>query len=271
LMSPDRSPRPRPTILTMTGLDGTAEEVYFGIGAAALQRGYTVLIYDGPGQGGSARQQGTFLRPDWEAVVTPVVEYALRRPEVDASRIALVGRSFGGYLAPRAATAEHRLAALVADPGEVDEGQMATRRMPEELYHAALSGDPAAETALEKAFADPARRFFIRARMRFFGVDTYSGFLRRVSEFRYDPAAIRCPTLVCDNVADAVAGGQSRMLYDALTCPKRYLLFTEDMGTAGHCEGLGQSVFQEHVLDWLDETLGSRAVPAAQPAVQAAH
>jgi dienelactone hydrolase len=264
LMSRDRAGERRPTILSMTGLDGTAEEVYFGLAAAALQRGYTVLVYDGPGQGGSARQAGTFLRPDWEAVVTPVVDYATARPEVDPGRVALVGRSFGGYLAPRAATVEHRLAAVVADPGQVDMGLQGRGRIPQNLYQSALAGDPAAESELEKAFADPDRRFFIRARMRFFGTATYSDFLRAVSQYRYDPAAIRCPTLVTDNVADPVAGGQARMLYDALTCPKQYLLFTEDMGAGGHCEGLAQSVFQEHVLDWLDETLGNRTSVAAR-------
>ena len=47
--------------------------------------------------------QGLVLRPDWEAVITPVVDYALTRPDVDPARIALIGLSLGGYLAPRAA------------------------------------------------------------------------------------------------------------------------------------------------------------------------
>ena len=38
-------------------------------------------------------------------------------PVVDPDRIALNGWSLGGYLAPRAASGEHRLAACIADPG----------------------------------------------------------------------------------------------------------------------------------------------------------
>lgn len=57
------------------------------------------------------------MRPDWEHVVTPVVDYARSRSEVDPDQIALIGWSFGGYLAPRAASGEHRLAACIADPG----------------------------------------------------------------------------------------------------------------------------------------------------------
>jgi hypothetical protein len=41
---------------------------------------------------------------------------------------------------------------------------------------------------------------------------------------------IECPTLVCDNVADAIAGGQAKQLYDALGCPKDYVLFTAEEG-----------------------------------------
>jgi hypothetical protein len=57
--------------------------------------------------------RGVPLRPDWENVITPVVDYLLARPEADPARIVLTGLSLGGYLAPRAATAEHRLAACI--------------------------------------------------------------------------------------------------------------------------------------------------------------
>ncbi|MEN6592636.1 MAG: hypothetical protein ABFC12_05280 [Methanobacterium sp.] len=42
----------RPTIIVMSGFDGTAEELYFYIGAGALQRGYNVLLFEGPSRVG---------------------------------------------------------------------------------------------------------------------------------------------------------------------------------------------------------------------------
>jgi hypothetical protein len=54
---------------------------------------------------------------------------------------------------------------------------------------------------------------------------------------------IECPTLVCDNVSDAVAGGQGKELYEALRCPKDYVLFTAEEGADGHCEGGAQVLF----------------------------
>ena len=49
------------------------------------------------------RQREVPLRPDWESVVIPVVDFAVGRPGVDPDRMILIGRSFGGYLAPRGA------------------------------------------------------------------------------------------------------------------------------------------------------------------------
>jgi dienelactone hydrolase len=112
------------------------------------------------------------LRADWEKVVTPVVDFVLGRPEVDTDRIVLVGRSFGGYLAPRAACSEHRLAACVADPGQFDLFDMAAARMPQEMGGALQSDSPALESVLDKMMEDDARRFFFAARMRAFGAKT---------------------------------------------------------------------------------------------------
>ncbi len=123
--SVDDSGERRATVITMTGMDGYQEETYFGVVAAALERGYNCLTYDGPGQGGVLRQREVPLRPDWEAVVIPVVDFAVGRPGVDPDRMILIGRSFGGYLAPRGAAFEHRLAAVIADPGQFDEFDMA--------------------------------------------------------------------------------------------------------------------------------------------------
>lgn len=75
--------RPRKTLIVQTGFDGTAEELYFTRAVFALERGYNVLLFEGPGQGGALREQQLYFRPDWENVVTPVVDYLLARKDVD--------------------------------------------------------------------------------------------------------------------------------------------------------------------------------------------
>jgi alpha-beta hydrolase superfamily lysophospholipase len=123
-------PAPRATVILTGGYDGTAEELYFSNGAAALARGYNVLAFDGPGQGAALLLQGLVLRPDWENVVTPVRDYVLSRPDVDPARVALIGLSLGAHLARRAASAEHRLAACIADCGSYDLFPSAFERIP---------------------------------------------------------------------------------------------------------------------------------------------
>src|SRR5208283_3238235 len=90
-----------------------------GIGLAALAAGHRVsardalLAFDGPGHATTRRLQHLVFRPDWEKVVGPVIDYAAARSEVDERRMVLMGTSFGGFLAARAAAFEHRIAALV--------------------------------------------------------------------------------------------------------------------------------------------------------------
>ena len=61
--------------------------------------------------------KGSDFIPDWEKVVTQVVDYLYRRDDVDCKRLALLGNSFGGYLAARAAAFEPRIKALLLDGG----------------------------------------------------------------------------------------------------------------------------------------------------------
>lgn len=114
---PDRSDAPRPTLILNNGSDGPVSSQWSMGGRAAVQRGWNAITFDGPGQGAALHRQHTYFRHDWESVISPVVDYLLTRPDVDGDAIALQGVSQGGYWAPRAAAFEHRLAALVADPG----------------------------------------------------------------------------------------------------------------------------------------------------------
>src|SRR5262249_29943431 len=96
----DESGRPRPLVIATNGYDSTVHEMYFAHAVAAVRRGYHCLTFDGPGQGRALIKQGLVMRPDWESVVRPVVDYALSRPEVDPRRVALIGWGFGGHLPP---------------------------------------------------------------------------------------------------------------------------------------------------------------------------
>ena len=254
-MVPHGPNEPRPTVLFPAGYDSVAEECHL-YGASAIRRGYTVLAFEGPGQGGVLYEQGLHLRPDFEAVLTPVVDFALARPEIDGKRLALLGRSFGGYLAPRGATAEHRITALVCDPGQVDLGARVKERVPAPALDLIRSNDSKVDALIAPMMASPQARRTWRPRMAAHGTPTLREYLRTLLDFTLEDrvADIACPTLVTEGEGD-FAGGQSERLYELLRCPKAYRAFTDAEGTSGHMEGLGQQVWDGYVFDWLDATL----------------
>jgi hypothetical protein len=65
--------------------------------------------------------------------------------------------------------------------------------------------------------------------------------------------AITCPSYVTDNETDKVSTGQGRVLFDHLTCPKTFRLFTKAEGAEGHCEGMAPTIFWAAAFDWLDD------------------
>jgi pimeloyl-ACP methyl ester carboxylesterase len=245
------------------GFDGTAEELHFFGALAGVERGYTVLAFDGPGRPGPRHHQGMVFRPDWENVITPVIDFAETLPEVDASRISLLGLSMGGVLAPRAAAFEHRLAALIAVDGLYDLGQTSVRNIPgtreeaERLLRAKTA--PELDAALEQLMAqDPISRWAFNHGMYVMGVDTPRAFTASYLDYTLSGGIaerIQCPTLVCDAEDDMFFKGQPEQLYDHLTCPKTLMLFTAEEGAGAHCHTGAMRLSIARIFDWLDDTL----------------
>lgn len=137
----DNSGKPRPTVIFHGGFDSSVEELFYFGAAAAIRRGYNCLTFDGPGQGAPMREQKLPFRPDWEKVVTPVVDYALTRPDVDGDNLALIGMSMGGYLAARAVASEHRFRAAVFFDAVWDNYESFRAALPKDAIAALDSGD----------------------------------------------------------------------------------------------------------------------------------
>ncbi|MFD7341875.1 alpha/beta fold hydrolase [Streptomyces violascens] len=259
----DDSGAPRPTLIMHNGFDGTAEEMHFFGAIAAVERGYNVLLFDGPGMPGPRHHQGLVFRPDWENVITPVIDFAGTIPDIDDTRIALLGLSMGGILAPRAAAFEHRLAAVIAVDGLYELGEVSVRNIPgpREEAERLLRADSAPEldAALEQLMTkDPISRWAFNHGMYVMGVDTPRAFSASYLDYTLaDGIAekIQCPTLVCDADADMFFKGQPEKLYDHLTCRKTLMLFTTEEGAGAHCHPGAMRLATARIFDWLDDTL----------------
>lgn len=254
---------PRPTIVQVNGYDSNIQEMYFSHGPAAIRRGYNYLGFDGPGQGRNLIRDGVPIRPDWENVVRPVIDFALERPEVDPERIILVGWSFGGFLAPRAAAFEHRIAALVADPGQWNQRDAVIPALPlsDEEKQRFPDIDPESLRPMEEWLrgpeADPMLRWrLLRRGLWVNGVDNLFEYFASMLDYELSPVAgqISCPTLLTAPEGDPIAAGAPK-LYEAIDVPKTLIRFTAAEGAGGHCEGAARLLYHQRVFDWLDEVL----------------
>jgi pimeloyl-ACP methyl ester carboxylesterase len=250
----------RPTLIVHTGFDGTGEELYFGVAKFAIDRGYNVLIFEGPGQGEMIRVQGMPFRPDWEAAVTPVIDFAQNLSEVDPDRIALMGISFGGYLAPRAAAFDHRIAACIANGGVYDFNASVMQKAPPNMEE--ILSDENASREFDQEMSEYMKQsietgWAVEHGMIVFGAQTPSEYFRMIAPYTLKDVAglIRCPTLVVDSDNDTLLAGQARPLYDALTGPKEYLLFTTEEGAGLHCQMGAMTISNERIFNWLDGVL----------------
>lgn len=256
-VSPDTSRRPRPLLILNNGSEGPISDMYF-TGSGALERGYNLLIFDGPGQGAALFRQGLYFRFDWEKVVTPVVDYALSRPDVDGDHIAIYGASQGGYWVPRAVCFEHRIAAAIADPGVWDVSTTWQDHMPKPLLRMARQGmrrplDALADIGKKRSSE---LRQTLAFRMRPFGTDSLFEVLERLGDYNLAGIAeqIRCPMLITDPDGEQFWPGQSRRLYDAIQSPKTLVRFTSQEGASLHMSPLAPGLRQQRLFDWLDET-----------------
>ena len=257
----DYSGAKRPLLMVHSGFDGTVEELYAQIAVFALERGYNCLLFEGPGQGAVIREQKLPFRPDWEKVVTPAVDFALERPEVDAERVALMGISFGGYLAPRAAAFEPRIKALIANGGVYDFHENFIRQAPPDVDEM-LDTEEGAKEFDEGVYAAMSNNVTIAwvfgNGMWTFGVKTPSELTKATRPYTMKEVAgqIRCPTLIIDSENDKDMPGQARQLYAALECPKTFLMFTEEEAADEHCQIGAATISMARILNWLDQTFG---------------
>ncbi len=223
-----------------------------------MRRGYHVLAVDGPGQGAVLREQGLTFRPDWEAVVTPIVDHALTRREIDPDAISLFGYSMGGYLVARAAAFEHRVAAIVLNDGVLDFHSAFDQAMPPFLARWIDDGDPAATPVMELMIAMSTNiRWAMRNGMWTFGVDTPAELVRAARAYSIVDVAdrISCPTLVLDAENDQFFRGQPQLVEKAITgAPTTLVTLTDAEGAGEHCHMGAMARFQQVMFDWLDET-----------------
>jgi 2,6-dihydroxypseudooxynicotine hydrolase len=102
-----------PCVILLRGLDAAREIELHAISNCLLEKGLSTLAIDTAGQG-EARFAGLRMLPDVSDSIGAALDYLEKREEIDPNRFAIVGQSFAGYIAVRAAVRDKRLKACVS-------------------------------------------------------------------------------------------------------------------------------------------------------------
>jgi dienelactone hydrolase len=176
---------------------------------------------------------------------------------VDASRLFLIGYSFGGFLAPRAAAFEHRLAAVVCVDGLFDFHQAITTGLPPELKRLL---EERKIDELNRAVAMTSNthlRWAVGHGCWAFQVNSTYELLERTRTMSMGglTGQIQCPVLVCDAENDHFFAGQPKLLAEALGEQATYRRLTAADAAGEHCHVGASDVVNRVVMDWLEDIL----------------
>lgn len=254
LFRPDATGAPRPTLVVTNGSDGALTGLWATAVRPALDRGWNTVVFDGPGQQSLLFERGIPFRHDWEAVLTPVVDTVVARPDVDPDALFAYAISQGGYWLPRALAFEHRFAAAIADGGVVDVARSWNVNIPSPLLDLLKAGDKERfNTFISQGPSDPARERTFAFRAKPYGGETPYDVFAAVQEFTLDGLTdrITTPLLITNPDDEEFFSGQSQELYDRLPGEKEIVHFTAEQGANHHCEPLARGLVGEVMNDFL--------------------
>ena len=251
----------RPTVLVLGGGDSALEELYGPSPVGAQRRGYNALMFEVPGQKAMFFDYpDLFFRPDAEVPIRYVVDYVLSRPEVDPKKLALVGASFGGYFAPRAAAFEKRLAAVIALPLFSDLQPMFVELLgldPTKPYPRDLES----RLDMSQSFVKALSKGDIRMRSGYAN-KTIAEWLDRMREFSLVGLEknITCPLLILAGESEfdpARAEKEKVQWKKVMNHPKSQArIVTAAEGGEGHSMVNNLLLKNQMEFDWLDDVLG---------------
>jgi pimeloyl-ACP methyl ester carboxylesterase len=240
----------KPLIVLTGGFDSSLEELYLVIGRAAGDRGYSVLIYEGPGQGQALRNGLTFT-PQWERPTSAVLN-EFQRTHEEPVKMVIMGMSMGGYFAPRAAAFDERFDGVIAFDACFDVAETTRPAM------SALKANPMAMKNPDVAWAYKNAVWTMGTKDLEDTVKAFAPYtLRDVAQ------RIRQDVLILQGTEDHFipfhqAANFETALVNARSVTTR--VFDHASGGAQHCQGGAVTLVYAAVFDWLLEKFGPESM-----------
>jgi pimeloyl-ACP methyl ester carboxylesterase len=242
----DASAQKRPTLIVIGGIETWAEDCYFMIGSTGAEHGYNVLTFDLPGQG-MMPEKGMYFDPKMGPPVKAVIDYALKRPEVDGEQLAAYGFSWGGHVVMKGAVNEPRLKAMIANPAMPD------------VFRAALAqqkGHDRNDPVNKVGFPQIAWRMGLK--ISFNPADIGRRFGKAYNYLVHGKAnlkQIQCPALLLAGEGEArITLDIARECINQLPDPqKKLIIFTKEQNGEAHCQVNNLLLPNHTIFEWLDQ------------------
>lgn len=229
---PDR--KPRPTVVTIPGMDGCKETSGDPLGRSFLRRGMHILAIDGPGQGISNLRRIRVTDDNYERAVRACVDYLLTRPEVDPEKIGVFGGSFGSFWGLRAAALEPRLK---------------------------VCGTATACYGNKAAIFEHASPRFKQVFMYMAGMSDEEEFDRMAARMVMDGFSprLKCPTLLAVGEYDSLTYlEEAEKVFEDLSAPKEMWIFEDEAHGMGDIKGLAGLRMTPFILDWMKDAFDGK-------------
>jgi len=246
-------------ILVINGYDSIKEETYFVLGKAALERGFSFMSYDGPGQGSAIRERNIYLTHEWGAVNQAVLDVVLaEHPEIQ--EVVLVGYSLGSILATKAAANDDRISMLVQYDIMYDFSRTAREEMPPAFQEQVFTDEPRPDWVSKSL--DITMKFSseqdwaLRHGAWIMGLDDYAEVLNRYRDFEIsqDAPQVRVPVLLLtgenDHFVSAEVISQTETAFSQAQSVTS-IFYDAQSGGDEHCQAGAMSRWNADFFEWV--------------------
>jgi pimeloyl-ACP methyl ester carboxylesterase len=232
-----KAAQPAPSLLWANGMDSIRELWPDPLHNWAFERGFNVLVIDGPGQGLSNLRKIRVTEDNWERAGRAAIDYLVSRPEIDPERIGILGFSMGCYWGMRTAAIDPRVRAIATS--------------------SALHGS-------KRAIFEIASPKFKQMFMYMAGMRDEVEFDRMAERMTLDEHApkIRGYTLMVVGEYDPLCPVQDAWeIYQRLGGPREFWLLENDFHQPFNHKGLAGLPTFPFLADWMADALEGRLPP----------
>jgi len=252
---------PRATVVLFGGFDSYIEE-FFPILMVMRDRGFDVIAFGGPGQGGAVEDSGLTMTPDWERPVGAILDH------LSLSGVTLIGISLGGCLAIRAAARERRISRIVAWDALTDFLEIFLRPVPPavgQLLRLLLEtgGDTIINAIVSRGAHEPLQEWAMAQAMHVFGLNSPAAVLRAAASYRTQDvsALVRQDVLLLAGAEDHYVPNhqiydQAEWLSNAHSVTTR--MFTRAENGEGHSQVGNLLLAVDTIADWMNRPSATR-------------